>query len=92
MPGGLQKPPRQASQKAETRDPAPHEVSHGPPRAVSCARRALRLRPLAVATHSAQFLKVLEAGSVATNVFLRRIHNFALDMSWLPWPVLAKKQ
>ncbi len=43
-------------------------------------------------THSAQFLKVLELGSVATNVFLRRIHNFALDMNWLPWPVLAKKQ
>lgn len=43
-------------------------------------------------THSVQFLKVLEAGSVATNVFLRRIHNFALDMNWLPWPVLAKKQ
>jgi len=43
-------------------------------------------------THSVQFLKVLEAGSVATNVFLRRLHNFALDMSWLPWPVLAKKQ
>jgi integrase len=43
-------------------------------------------------THSAQFLKVLEIGSVATNVFLRRLHNFALDMSWLPWPVLAKKQ
>jgi integrase len=29
---------------------------------------------------------------VATNVFLRRIHNFALDMGWLPWPVLPKKQ
>ena len=43
-------------------------------------------------THSTQFLRVLEAGSVATNVFLRRLHNFALDISWLPWPVLAKKQ
>jgi integrase len=43
-------------------------------------------------THASQFLKVLENGSVATNVFLRRIHNFALDMSWLPWPILAKKQ
>jgi hypothetical protein len=43
-------------------------------------------------THSARFLKVLEAGSVATNVFLRRLHNFALDMNWLPWPVLPKKQ
>ena len=43
-------------------------------------------------TNAAHFLKVLEAGSVATNVFLRRIHNFALDMNWLPWPILAKKQ
>jgi hypothetical protein len=43
-------------------------------------------------THSTQFLRVLEADSVATNVFLRRLHNFALDMSWLPWPVLPKKQ
>jgi hypothetical protein len=23
---------------------------------------------------------------------MRRIHNSALDMGWLPWPVLAKKQ
>ena len=38
------------------------------------------------------FLRVLERGRVATNVFLRRIHNFALDMGWLPWPVLPKKQ
>ena len=43
-------------------------------------------------THSSHFLKVLEAGTVATNVFLRRIHNFALDMNWLPWPILSKKQ
>jgi hypothetical protein len=35
-------------------------------------------------TQSAHFLKVLGAGSVATNVFLRRIHNFAIDMGWLP--------
>ena len=43
-------------------------------------------------TQSAHFLKVFEAGSISTNVFLRRIHNFALDMNWLPWPVLPKKQ
>ncbi len=43
-------------------------------------------------TQSAHFLKVLELGTVSTNVFLRRIHNFALDMNWLPWPVLPKKQ
>ncbi|MGB7768410.1 MAG: tyrosine-type recombinase/integrase [Verrucomicrobiia bacterium] len=43
-------------------------------------------------THSAHFLKVLELGTVSTNVYLRRIHNFALDMNWLPWPILPKKQ
>jgi integrase len=45
-----------------------------------------------VETNSAHFLDALAAGTVATNVFLRRIHNFALDMGWLPWPVLPKKQ
>jgi integrase len=38
------------------------------------------------------FLRVLECGKVSTNVYLRRIHNFALDMTWLPWPVLPKKR
>lgn len=32
-------------------------------------------------THSAHFFKVLELGTISTNVFLRRIHNFALDMN-----------
>jgi len=43
-------------------------------------------------THSAHFLKVLELGTVSTNVYLRRIHNFALDMNWLPWSILPKRQ
>lgn len=43
-------------------------------------------------TQSAHFLKVLELGTVSTNVYLRRVHNFALDMNWLPWPVLPRKQ
>src|SRR2546428_13535150 len=38
------------------------------------------------------FLRVLEIGKVSTNVYLRRIHNFALDMTWLPWPVIVKRQ
>ena len=42
-------------------------------------------------TQAEHFLKVLENGSVSTNIYLRRIHNFALDMNWLPWPVLPKK-
>ena len=31
-------------------------------------------------------------GTVSTNVFLRRIHNFALDMNWLPWSIIPKRQ
>ena len=43
-------------------------------------------------TSAEHFLHVLEEGTVSTNLYLRRIHNFALDMSWLPWPVVPKKQ
>jgi integrase len=43
-------------------------------------------------TQAEHFLKVLNSGTVSTNVYLRRLHNFALDMSWLPWPVIPKRQ
>ena len=43
-------------------------------------------------TQAEEFLRVLELGSVSTNIYLRRIHNFALDMGWLPWPVVPKKR
>jgi len=43
-------------------------------------------------TQAEHFLRVLEMGTVSTNLYLRRIHNFALDMGWLPWPVVPKKQ
>jgi hypothetical protein len=34
-------------------------------------------------TRADHFLKVLLVGKVSSNVFLRRIHNFALAMDWL---------
>jgi integrase len=43
-------------------------------------------------TSAEHFLAVLNAGTVATNVFLRCAHNFAIGMHWLPWPVLPKLQ
>ena len=47
------------------------------------------LRQLAILeTRAEHFLQVLKQGSVSTNNYLRRLHNFALDMDWLPWPVL----
>ena len=45
-----------------------------------------------IETTGEQFFAVLRAGSISTNVFLRRLHNFALSMQWLPWPVLPKRQ
>ena len=52
---------------------------------------SIRHQPL-LETRPEHFLRVLESKKVSTNVYLRRIHNFALDMTWLPWPVLAKKR
>src|SRR5882762_5846673 len=43
-------------------------------------------------TRPEHFLRVLENGKVSTNVYLRRLHNFAMDMTWLPWPVIVKRQ
>ncbi len=50
--------------------------------------RKLRL----VETRAEHFLAALQAGTVSTNVFLRKLHNFALDMNWLLGPVLVKRQ
>jgi integrase len=51
----------------------------------------LRDRPL-LETRAEHFLEALRQGTVSTNVHLRKLHNFALDMNWLPWSVLAKRR
>lgn len=43
-----------------------------------------------IETHAEHFLAVLKAGAISTNMFLRRMHNFAVNMHWLPLPVLPK--
>jgi len=43
-----------------------------------------------VETDDRHFFDVLEAGAVSTNVYLRRLHNYALDMNWLLAPVIPK--
>lgn len=42
-------------------------------------------------TRAECLMEVLKAGTVSTNVFLRRLHNFCIGMNWLPWPILPKK-
>ena len=47
---------------------------------------------LIIETKGEHLLKVLQAGTVSTNIYLRQVHNFCLDMTWLPWPLLPKRQ
>ncbi|MEI8312198.1 MAG: hypothetical protein WCH98_15710 [Verrucomicrobiota bacterium] len=42
-------------------------------------------------TRTDQLLNAVLAGTVSTNVFLRRLQNFCIGMNWLPWPVLPQK-
>jgi integrase len=51
----------------------------------------IRALPL-LETQAEQLLRVLEKGTVSTNVYLRRMHNFCMDMNWLPWSIIPKKR
>ena len=52
---------------------------------------SIRALPL-LETQAEHLLRVLESGTVSTNVHLRKLHNFCMDMNWLPWPIVPKKQ
>lgn len=52
---------------------------------------SIRKRPL-IETTPEELLSVVRRGTVSTNVYLRRIHNFALDMDWLIKPTVPKRQ
>jgi integrase len=51
----------------------------------------LRERPL-IETQAEHFLAVLKAGTLSTNLHLRQIQNFVLDLNWLPRPVIPRRQ
>jgi len=51
---------------------------------------SIRSLPL-IETQAEQLFRVLEKGTVSTNVHLRKLHNFCLSMNWLPWPTIPKK-
>jgi integrase len=55
------------------------------------AFESIRHVPL-LETRPEHLLRVLNTGTVSTNVFLRRIHNFAVDMGWIAWPIVPRKQ
>jgi integrase len=47
---------------------------------------------LLIETEGEHLLHVLQCGKVSVNVYLRRMHNFAIDMNWLPASILPKRQ
>jgi integrase len=52
-----------------------------------------QIRNLAlIKTQAEHFFDALHKGTVSTNVFLRRLQNFALDMNWIPRSIVPKRQ
>ena len=52
---------------------------------------SIRNRTL-IETPGEHLLAVLRTGTVSTNAFLRKVHNFALGMNWLPASVIPRRQ
>ena len=72
--------------------------SRGKPQTQSFRRRkvrhrafeAIRRKPL-VETTADDFLSVLKIAGVMGSACLRSIHNLAIGLGWLPWPILSPK-
>lgn len=47
---------------------------------------------LIIETQAEHLLEAMRSGTVSTNVYLRRLHNFCVDMNWLAWPLIPKRQ
>lgn len=43
-------------------------------------------------TQALHFIEILKEKPVSVNIFLRRVHNHALGMNYLPWPIIPKKR
>jgi integrase len=50
----------------------------------------IRNKPI-VQTTTADLLAVLHANGNCVSHYLRRLHNLAVDLGWLAWPILAKR-
>ena len=44
-----------------------------------------------IETQAEHLFACLKAGTVSTNVHLRKLHNFCLSMNWLPWPLIPRR-
>jgi len=65
------------------------ETKHGPTRdrwwrAAKESALDLIRNPVVIETQAEHLLAALKAGTVSTNVHLRKLHNLCLSMNWLP--------
>jgi integrase len=73
-------------------------ATHGiPPTQERCSRafrtkayNPIRHKPL-VQTTGADLLAIMHANGNCVAHYLRRLHNLAVDLGWLAWPILAKR-
>src|SRR5437773_3076819 len=56
----------------------------------SKAYNAIRNKPI-VQTTGADLLAIIHANGNCVAHYLRRLHNLAVDLGWLAWPILAKR-
>ena len=47
---------------------------------------------IVVETRPEAFFAALSEGTVSTNIYLRRLHNYALDMTWVLQPIIPRRQ
>jgi integrase len=72
--------------------------THGKPTTQERCRRAMRSKPFdrirrrpLIETTGKDLLEVLRSGPSSTNHFLRRLHNLAVGLGWLPLAILPSK-
>src|SRR6202167_35013 len=72
------------------------ESKHGPTQdrwrraAKETALDLIRHRVI-IETQAENLFAALKAGTVSTNVHLRKLHNFCISMNWLAWPLIPKR-
>jgi integrase len=73
-------------------------ATHGIPSTQQRCARAFRSKsydPIRnkslVQTTGEDLLAIIHANGNCVTHYLRRLHNLALDLGWLPWPILAKR-
>jgi len=72
--------------------------SRGKPETQQHRRRVSKRRPQSLLlnvklleTNNEDLIKILKSGGVMTNAFVRCLHNLAVGLGWLPWPILSAK-